>query len=59
MKTEYCKLAKRKYKRNIVCGSKCPDIGNCAMLILEDAIDEAIPRALDALGKNNEEVKDA
>ncbi len=55
MKKKSCKLAKKILHRDIVCGKDCPLIKDCPRIILEDANDEAIERATDAMIKNLQE----
>lgn len=45
----YCKLAQKVLKRDIICGKDCPLLENCPRLILENASDEAIEKATNAL----------
>ena len=45
----YCKWARKMLRRNIVCGSDCPILTRCPMIILEDANAEAVERATEAL----------
>jgi len=43
---KYCGLAQRLLKINTVCGVGCPIYENCPQLIMEDATDKAIERAI-------------
>ena len=46
---KYCKDALKLLKRKVVCGKNCPIFLNCPRLILEDASDEAIDKAIKAM----------
>ncbi len=45
----YCKDALKLLKKKVVCGKGCPIFTNCPRLILEDATDAAIERAIKAM----------
>ncbi len=47
----YCKDALKLLKKKVVCGKGCPLLKNCPRLILEDALDEAIEKAMKAMIK--------
>ncbi len=49
---KYCKLAKKILKRDIICGQECPLLEDCPRLIMEDATDEAVNKAVDAMIKS-------
>ena len=42
----YCKDALKLLGKKVVCGRDCPILKNCPRLILEDATDGAIERAI-------------
>ena len=46
---KYCKDALKLLKRKVVCGRDCPIFGNCPRLIMEDATDIAIEKAIEAM----------
>lgn len=46
---KYCEIATRLLKINTVCGKDCPIYKNCPRLILEDATDKAIDKAIEAM----------
>jgi len=48
---KYCEVAFELEGVKVVCGSKCPLISNCPVLILEDAADTGINKAIKALMK--------
>ena len=48
----YCKDATRLLKINVICGKDCPIFENCPRLILEDATDKAIEKAIEAMIRN-------
>ena len=48
-KQEYCKDALKLLGKKVVCGKDCPIIGNCPRLIIEDATDDAINKAMTAM----------
>ena len=50
-KMDYCKDAQRLLGKDIVCGKDCPISKNCPRLILEDASDNAIDKAIEAMIK--------
>uniref|UniRef100_A0A6M3KCT6 Uncharacterized protein n=1 Tax=viral metagenome TaxID=1070528 RepID=A0A6M3KCT6_9ZZZZ len=55
----YCKVAAKLLKINTVCGVACPIYENCPQLIMEDASDKAIEKAIEAILrslKNEKEV---
>jgi len=45
-KITYCKDATKLLKIEVVCGKRCPIFNNCPRLILEDATDKAIEKAI-------------
>ena len=45
----YCKDAQKLLKKKVVCGKGCPILKNCPRLIMEDATDIAIERAIEAM----------
>ncbi len=45
----YCKDADQLLGKQVVCGDPCPLLANCPRLILEDATDDAVRRAIHAL----------
>ena len=48
---KYCKDALKLLGVKIVCGKDCPIFTNCPRLILEDATDIAVERAIKAMIK--------
>ena len=59
---DYCLDALKLLKRKVNCGDECPIINNCPRLILENASDNAIEKAIQAMieaikgGKSNGKV---
>lgn len=53
--SKYCKIARKILKRNIVCGADCPLLKDCPRIIMEDASDEAIEKAIDSMISNLQE----
>ena len=49
IKKTYCKDALNLLGRKVICGKDCPILSNCPRLILEDANDEAIEKAIKAM----------
>ena len=47
----YCKDAKKLLGIDVVCGKDCPIIRKCPRLIMEDATDKAISKAIETLIK--------
>lgn len=45
----YCKDASKLLKKKVVCGKKCPIFLRCPRLIMEDATDIAIGKAIKAM----------
>jgi len=45
----YCKDATKLLKKSVICGKDCPIYGDCPRLIMEDANDKAIGRAIKRL----------
>ena len=45
----YCRDALKLLKKKVVCGLTCPIFGKCPRLILEDATDAAIDKAIQAM----------
>ena len=45
----YCRDALKLLRKKVVCGKNCPIFENCPRLILEDASDEAIDKAIKAM----------
>lgn len=50
----YCKDALKLLKKKVVCGKDCPILTSCPRLILEDATDIAIEKAIEAMFKARE-----
>lgn len=50
-KIQYCKDASKLLKKKVICGKGCPILNNCPRLILEDATDGAIEKAIAAMIK--------
>lgn len=46
---KYCKDAWKLLGKKIVCGRDCPMVKNCPRSIMEDATDEGINRAIEAM----------
>ena len=46
---KYCKIASDLLKAKIVCGKECPIYKDCPQLIMEDAMDKAIIKAMKAM----------
>ena len=55
---KYCEIATRLLKINTVCGKDCPIYNNCPQLIMEDATDKAVERAIEAMMRNLKNEKD-
>ena len=51
----YCKDALNLLGKKIICGKACPILKNCPRLILEDASDMAIEKAIKAMFKARRE----
>ena len=45
----FCKDAQKLLKINVVCGKDCPIYDNCPRLIMEDAADKAVEKAMAAM----------
>ncbi len=56
-KPHYCKDALKLLRRKVICGKDCPILKNCPRLIMENATDIAIDRAISAMIKVKEEDK--
>lgn len=54
-KMKYCEIATRLLKINTVCGKGCPIYENCPQLIMEDANDKAIEKAIEAMIRSVDE----
>ncbi len=50
----YCKDAEQLLGIQVMCGGECPLVTKCPRLILEDAMDEAVRQAVNALLAVNE-----
>ncbi len=50
-KMDYCKDALKLIGKKVICGENCPIIKNCPRIIMEDATDEAIDKAIEAMVK--------
>ncbi len=48
---KYCKDALKLIGKKVICGENCPIIKNCPRIIMEDATDEAIDKAIEAMVK--------
>ena len=46
MSVNYCKDARKLLRKKVVCGKDCPIFSKCPRLILEDATDTAIEKAI-------------
>ena len=49
IKQVYCKDAFKLWGKKVICGQACPILENCPRLIMEDATDEAINKAIKAM----------
>ena len=49
MEQTYCGVALKLLGRKLVCGKDCPIFKRCPRLILEDASDEAVDKAISAM----------
>lgn len=47
--SDFCGLAKKIIKEDIICSGDCPLIEKCPRLIMEDAIDKAVESAVTAM----------
>ncbi len=54
---KYCKDAKKLLQKKVVCGKDCPIFEKCPRLIMEDATDEAIDKAIKAMFEVIDEVQ--
>jgi len=54
---KYCKDALKLLGKKVVCGKNCPLFDRCPRLILEDASDEAIDKAIKAMMEITNEKK--
>ena len=46
---KYCKDALKLLKKKVICGKDCPILERCPRLIMEDATDLAIEKAIKAM----------
>ena len=56
MEFENCKDAKRWLSIDVICGKDCPVFANCPRLIMEDATDKAVGKAMEAMTAMKENV---
>ena len=49
MKRKYCRDALKLLKKKVVCGKDCPILEDCPRLIMEDATDIAVEKAIKAM----------
>lgn len=47
----YCKDALKLLRIKVICGKDCPLVGKCPRMILEEAVDVGIDRAVNAMVK--------